>query len=85
MKKELTRLFGQLEADLARTNKHSSNFFKLIKEKLQSLEEKKELSAFLNDLKKIGSISQYGDFTPEQDRLLEEILKEVNKIRQKDL
>lgn len=78
MKKNILEKAKALEDSLSETNNKSSSLFEEIGKQVSSSTSNKELKEVLEPLKAIGSISQYGDFSNEQDMLLAKLLKEIN-------
>lgn len=79
-KESLIKIIKELRESLAKDNNPSSSFCDEVLKKLTSADQEEEFLSILDDLKSSGTISQYGNFNSDQDKLLDTFLGKIKQI-----
>jgi NADPH-dependent curcumin reductase CurA len=78
---EFKNRLDNLLVDLQGSSNNTAIYFCGLMDRVQNIASEKALSDFFASIITIGSIAQYGNFSPKQERLLTLLLEEANRIK----
>ncbi len=78
---EFKNRLDNLLVDLQGSSNNTTTYFYGLMDIVQNIASEKALSDFFASIIPIGSIAQYGNFSPKQERLLTLLLEEANRIK----
>ena len=80
---DLTNFNAKLDdliAALGKSGNQTADYFRNLRSKIQNISNDNDLKQVLTDISKIGTIAQYGDFSPQEDRILTALLEEAKSL-----